>query len=375
MRYRQRVLLVSLLAWGVRTAPAAPPAPAVPDDSCLACHEWTPPEKRTADDNPAIEVLRTQVFSRSVHGGLHCVDCHASVREVPHDARLAPAQCASCHARESAAYAASIHGVSHLLGASAAATCLSCHGDPHAIVPVRESDSPVFKLNLPQTCGRCHGDSKLIAAYRMNPHTSDYYKDSIHGRALLTMGLIVAPSCNDCHGVHDIKRSVDLGSRTNHTQIARTCGQCHLGIEQTYNQSVHGLLLARGDPRGPVCSDCHTAHRIQEPAGQSFKAASDEVCGQCHQDRLTHYRETYHGKAMALGRPNVASDVAACYDCHGNHDVFPVSDPRSRLSPANIVTTCRQCHPGWGRGSPNTCPTPIPGIPSTIPGCTGCTWR
>jgi hypothetical protein len=51
---------------------------------------------------------------------------------------------------------------------------------------------------------------------------------------------------------------------------------------------------------------------------------------------------------MALGRPNVASDVAACYDCHGHHDVFPVSDPRSRLSKGHIVATCQQCHPGVG---------------------------
>jgi cytochrome b subunit of formate dehydrogenase len=49
---------------------------------------------------------------------------------------------------------------------------------------------------------------------------------------------------------------------------------------------------------------------------------------------------------MALGRPNVASDVAACYDCHGHHDVFPVSDPRSRLSKERILGTCQQCHEG-----------------------------
>ncbi|HMP84586.1 MAG TPA: hypothetical protein PKA41_17970, partial [Verrucomicrobiota bacterium] len=54
----------------------------------------------------------------------------------------------------------------------------------------------------------------------------------------------------------------------------------------------------------------------------------------------------YHGKAMALGKPNVAPDVAACYDCHGHHDVLPPSNPQSRLSSTNIVATCAQCHPG-----------------------------
>jgi cytochrome b subunit of formate dehydrogenase len=74
--------------------------------------------------------------------------------------------------------------------------------------------------------------------------------------------------------------------------------------------------------------------------------ASDARCGKCHEDRLEHYRDTYHGKAMALGKPNVASAVAACYDCHGHHDVLPQANPESRLSKEKIVATCQQCHKG-----------------------------
>lgn len=324
----------------------------VPNDACLDCHQaLMPGAKGGAGEapTPGVPLIRSDVFAASVHGKLQCVACHNTIADVPHDDTLPPAQCASCHAKEARAYATSIHGMSHAMGASAAATCVSCHGDAHAIVPVKQLDSPVFKLNLPQTCGRCHTDPKIIAAYRLPPHTADYFRDSIHGQALIKMGLIVAPSCNDCHGVHDIKRDVDESSRTNHANIARTCGQCHLGIEAVYNQSVHGRLLARGDPRGPVCIDCHTAHQIEAPTTQSFKAASDDVCGRCHQDRLAHYRETYHGKAMALGRPNTALDVAACYNCHGDHNILPVSDPRSTLSQGRILETCRQCHPGVGQ--------------------------
>ena len=159
------------------------------------------------------------------------------------------------------------------------------------------------------------------------------------------MGLIVAPSCNDCHGVHDIKRAVNRDSPINAANITKTCGKCHVKIEQTYRQSVHGQIVPKDGKHAPVCSDCHTAHRIETPKNGHFKMASDEVCGKCHQDRLAHYRDTYHGKAMALGKPNVASDVAACYDCHGHHDVLPPSNPRSRLSPKNILATCQQCHP------------------------------
>ena len=131
--------------------------------------------------------------------------------------------------------------------------------------------------------------------------------DSIHGQALLKMGLIVAPSCDDCHGVHDIKRAVDRDSPINHANVARTCGKCHLGVEETYDQSIHGQLLAKGDPRGPVCTDCHTAHEIVNPEGNNFKAISDERCGKCHADRLAalpgHLPRQGHGAGQAQRRP------------------------------------------------------------------------
>jgi len=215
-------------------------------------------------------------------------------------------------------------------------------------------------MNLARTCGQCHTNAALAERYRIKyPHVAAEYLDSIHGRALL-QGLIVAPSCSDCHGVHDIKRSNIPTAPIAPENVARTCGQCHLGVEHTYRQSVHGQLLARGHTNPPVCTTCHTAHQIELPASGHFKATSDLKCGRCHQDRLVHYRDTYHGKAMALGKPNVAPDVAACYDCHGHHDVQPATHPASRLSATNILLTCRQCHPkataGFTRYQPHANP-------------------
>ena len=350
----QRMLALVLFAAGLGyaaepavvapiTAPAAKPA--VANSECMECHEaeFKPRKKGLA---PEWIGVRPEVFAKSIHGKLNCVDCHATITDATHPAKLPPAQCASCHAKPAEQYASSIHGMSHKMGASEAATCASCHGT-HDIVSVKQPDSPVYKLNLPKTCGTCHDNAAITKEYRMGKtEAAGHYLDSIHGKALVKMGLIVAPSCNDCHGVHDIKRSIDKDSRSSHANIAKSCGTCHVGIEDTYNASVHGQLLAKGDKRGPVCTDCHSAHDIEKPATAHFKGLSDQSCGKCHEDRLEHYRETYHGKAMALGQPNVASDVAACYDCHGHHDVYPVSDPRSRLSKDRIVATCQQCHAG-----------------------------
>jgi cytochrome b subunit of formate dehydrogenase len=332
-----------LLAFLLLALPGS--ARALDNSDCFACHDDRTLVKTNEVGKAVSLLVEEKIFKTSVHGKLRCVDCHASIKDLPHD-KVVPVNCANCHEAIGKEYVTSIHGVSRAMGASAAATCKDCHGH-HDILPVKHPASSVFKLNLPQTCAKCHSNPNLTKEYRMKyPEAPSQYAESIHGRALLKMGLIVAPSCNNCHGVHDIKRTVDRSSPINHANIAKTCGHCHVGVEKIYNQSVHGQLLAKGEGRGPVCSVCHSAHQIESPEGGHFKkVVSDERCGSCHQDRLAHYRETYHGKAMALGKPNVAADVAACYDCHGHHDILPPANAASRLSKENIVTTCRQCHP------------------------------
>jgi cytochrome b subunit of formate dehydrogenase len=313
---------------------------------CLDCHT-DPSNKRTVNGHvEPMALFPTNGFAKSVHSELDCVDCHDGIKELVHEPNVPPPNCAGCHEKEQKDYATSIHGMSHNMGASGAARCWDCHGS-HEILPAKNPASSVYKLNLPATCAKCHSNTNLTREYQIHTDKAPAeYMDSIHGTALLKMGLIVAPSCNDCHGAHKIKRSVDRDSPINHANIAKTCGKCHVGIEETYDKSIHGQLLAAGDQRGPVCTDCHSAHEIVNPTGNNFKQISDERCGKCHQDRLEGYLDTYHGKAMALGKPNAAPAVAACYDCHGFHDVLPPSNPASHLSATNILATCQKCHPG-----------------------------
>ena len=315
-------------------------------DNCFDCHSDKDMTKDGPDGKPRSLFVDEEKFGGSMHKSMGCRSCHADLKDHPNDGVAPkPVVCGTCHTEEDKIYQGSIHGMSKTLGSSGAANCVDCHGN-HYIVPARRHDSPVYKMNLPKTCAKCHANKNITDEYKMKyPSVGSQYNESIHGMALLQKGLIVAPSCNDCHGVHDIKRSVDRSSPINHANVAKTCGKCHVTVEEIYSKSIHGQLLAKGDPRGPVCIQCHSAHQIETPTGGHFKAGSDMVCGKCHTDRLEHYRDTYHGKAMALGKANAASTVAACYDCHGHHDVLRTSDPNSRLSPGNIVNTCKQCHP------------------------------
>jgi cytochrome b subunit of formate dehydrogenase len=350
-----RVLAGLLLTAGLAAGAAAATtnattnttAKAIPNSECLDCHTDPSLTRSVEGKEVPFPAFDTNRFARSVHGDLACVECHKAIKETPHDTKLPKVSCADCHEEPAKQYAESIHGVSHALDRqSPAATCTDCHG-VHDILSGKNPDSPTFKLNLPQTCARCHNNQAMIKQYDVaQPFVATQYLDSIHGRALLKMGLIVAPSCNDCHGIHDIKRSKEAGSPIHHENIGRTCGRCHVKVEETYAASVHGQMLARKDKDAPVCTDCHNAHAIESPRDGHFKGVSDEKCGRCHKDRLERYRDTYHGKAMALAANQYSSSVAACYDCHGHHDVLPPSNPASRLSSSNIVQTCSACHPG-----------------------------
>lgn len=317
------------------------------DETCMECHGEKDLTKELPGGKEVSIFVDEKIRKSSVHADLSCTDCHEDLTEEHPDADKPPkpVNCATCHEDQAKLYAASIHGFSNQGGPSGAASCTSCHGT-HDMLSAANHNSPTYKLNLSKTCGKCHNNSEITARFEMASDIASHYDDSIHGRGLTEMGLIVAPSCNDCHGTHDIMRSVDAPSPVNRVNVAKTCGKCHVGIEEVYNQSIHGQLLAKGDPRGPVCTDCHTAHDIENPNAVHFKQVSDDRCGKCHEDSLTHYRDTYHGKAIKLGRPNIASDVAACYDCHGIHNIQPVANPISTLSKENRQATCAKCHPG-----------------------------
>src|SRR5574337_1426452 len=96
----------------------------------------------------------------------------------------------------------------------------------------------------------------------------------------------VAAVCPDCHRAHEIRPSHDSTSSVYREQIPETCGRCHVGIAEVYAGSIHSQLKYRGEhgERVPVCTDCHSAHRISRVATPSFERDIVEECGVCHQN-------------------------------------------------------------------------------------------
>ena len=224
--------------------------------------------------------------------------------------------------------------------------CADCHS-PHGTQAKLDSTSPTFSRNIPTLCAKCHQEGQKAAARYTGKqeHIVDHYRESIHGKGLLQSGLTVTANCADCHTSHHELPADDPRSSVNRANIAETCAQCHRGIYEQFTASVHSTKVTKSGKPLPECADCHSAHSIQRTDRSDFRLEIMDQCGRCHKQITEAYFDTFHGKVSKLGYLKTAK----CYDCHGAHDILPVTDPRSHLSRANIVATCGKCHTGSHR--------------------------
>ncbi|UWZ82503.1 cytochrome c3 family protein [Occallatibacter riparius] len=308
----------------------APPAQAQTD--CLACHS----DQSMTDSNGNKIGVDGDKFGKSIHGSLKCNDCHADIKDYPHPDKPAKVQCTTCHSDQEAQLKTSVHADSK------EHPCTSCHGDPHSVFPKSDVRSTVYPMNVPTTCGKCHSNNGMAQKHGL-PSVYPNYVDSIHGKALNKAGLLVAANCQSCHGSHGILSQKDPKSPTFKANIPNTCGTCHAKINMEYMDGAHGRAVAAGKMKAPVCSDCHTAHKILQPTESEFRMQSTPICGSCHNDKLSTYRDTFHSQLGSLGG---YVETARCWDCHGAHDVRGKKDPASPIHQANLVTTCGHCHAG-----------------------------
>jgi hypothetical protein len=310
---------------------AVPAVRAQQNAECLACHN-----QNSLQDQAGHSVyVDGEKQKASVHGSLRCINCHTDIKGYPHPEHPAAVNCGTCHGSEAGEVAASIHVQ------ASAQPCLGCHGDPHAIVAVKDPQSPVFALNIPKTCGSCHGNPELAKKFGLL-NVYSLYMDSIHGFALTKDGLLVAASCSSCHGAHKILSHTSPQSKTFRANVPATCGSCHAAPEANYFAGIHGRELRAGNSKAPVCNDCHIAHQVTNVQSVSFQMTEPATCGNCHQKQFATYLDTFHAQVSALGYVGTAH----CWNCHQEHAILPPSDPKSSVAPGNLVATCGQCHTG-----------------------------
>jgi cytochrome b subunit of formate dehydrogenase len=144
----------------------------------------------------------------------------------------------------------------------------------------------VNHANIPATCGACHGQKFVMAASGRSNQPFLSYQDSVHGR-MVAAGSEKAAVCTDCHGSHQILSAKDVESPIFKFNVPNTCGTCHAAVRREYTESIHGQAIARGNWLAPVCTDCHGIHSIKahtDPNSPvSLQNLAGLTCARCHE--------------------------------------------------------------------------------------------
>ena len=236
----------------------------------------------------------------------------------------------------------------------------------------------------PNTCLDCH--SALDAPLKV---TQEQFAQDIHAQKGLT--------CASCHGGDPTKDDMDAMSKkaafrgkVERSQIPALCGKCHsdaaymrqyspsLRTDQLsqYQTSTHGKLLAKGDTRVAVCTDCHSLHGIR-PARDTRSTVHPlnvaHTCARCHADaaymkgyriptdQFAGYSASVHHQALA-----VRGDLSAptCTTCHGNHGAAPPGVSTVQ----NVCSTCHVFQAQLFESSPHKAAFAA----ASLPGCVTC---
>ena len=364
-------------------------------EDCLICH-----------DDPSLISERTgkgmfingSKIDHSVHKKVDCAECHkdALVEDYPHLEKLKKVDCGSCHKEAQRNFNRGAHGKKSKHSPS----CKECHGGKHSVLSPSSPKSLTYKMNIPKLCGRCHKEGSPVSrSYNITEHNIvDNYSQGIHGKGLFERGLIVTATCNNCHGNHLVLPSFDSRSAVSSKNIANTCMQCHVKIEDTHKKVIQGKLWEDKPGDIPSCKICHPPHkenrkqvpvRITDQAcldchekadiykiedGKKISVQIDPVdlsshmhknipctkchttvtltmdrpcetiekvdCSTCHAEVSDIYFESAHGQAYSKNDEN----APYCTDCHNFHKVKSKDDATSPVYRTAIPKLCGECH-------------------------------
>ena len=176
-----------------------------------------------------------------------------------------------------------------------------------------------------EQCLACHsaeGFDKKLA----NGETLPLYVDA----KLFAKSVHAMIGCGVCHGDTTLENHPPLQKeiaslRANSLELSKVCSTCHGNIFKLYEGSIHAALLREGNPKAPVCTDCHNPHAVMAKA--AYDAATGAPCSKCHEPIHKAFAGSVHGQA-GLG----------CSGCHRAHNVKPAK------AGDRLKSTCLECH-------------------------------
>jgi Cytochrome c3 len=251
-------------------------------------------------------------------------------------------------------------------------SCMMCHADPGAKSEAGKSiavDAKVFAGSvhgqMQFKCTDCHADvsaEKLPHELKLKPancagcHEAAVkdYQSTAHAKARAG-GNMVAATCSDCHGNHDIRKSSDEASRTHYLKVEGTCATCHGNdatiakgrlpggnIQKAFHDSIHDeAIRAKGSgAKAPNCASCHGAHKIRAKGDADSRTSRENVaqmCGSCHQQVFSRFSASQHGTVRHAGN----SAAPTCIDCHTSHGIQAHGSTTFQVE---VIKECGNCH-------------------------------
>jgi formate dehydrogenase gamma subunit len=222
----------------------------------------------------------------------------------------------------------------------------SIHGDMecidcHADIEDVEHDENLAEVN----CGECHETAleEYTGSIHNGSHDGEYPE---------------LASCQSCHGTHNILPSDNPESLTYNTNIESTCAKCHsspeviktiglrgAGPAVAYHTSIHERILMEEPEKGaPTCISCHGSHEIyfmSDPRSSFNKINRAETCGTCHTIEKEEYMQSIHWRAVQRGH----FESPTCNDCHGEHGIQSPQDKDAATNRLNLSSqVCANCH-------------------------------
>ena len=320
-------------------------APAQTVEDCLACHEDKSLTTEKNGKTISLTVDRT-VLKQSPHGKLICTACHTGfdAQNIPHKEKIEPVNCLACHNDAPAKH--SFHASLLTAKGSTAAlltSCKQCHGT-HNVVAFKTNVAKHSGSTPVELCGSCHTKVK------------ETFLASSHGKAF-TGGITGAPDCLTCHRNPIAKVSAGADTAQFKRAQEKVCLSCHLddpnvkartsqtaGFIASYDESVHGAAVARGNGRAASCVDCHGSHEMNKGSNPSSRVNKQNItrtCGKCHTTIAAAFQSSIHGVALQKG----VTEAPTCTNCHGEHNILKHTDPKSPVAAGNVsLQVCSPCH-------------------------------
>jgi hypothetical protein len=263
----------------------------------------------------------------------------------------APNSCLDCHSALDAPLQVTAEQFSHDVHSQKGLNCASCHGgdpvkmDMDAMAKAAGFRGKIQRNQIPALCGHCHSDGAYMRQFNPSLRTDQLsqYVTSVHGK-LLAKGDVKVAVCTDCHGVHDLRAPRNAQSKVYPLNIAQTCARCHANAAYMKGHAIPTDQFAKYS-----ASVHHEALAVRGDL-------SAPTCTTCHGNHgaappgvgsVQNVCSTCHVFQNQMFEKSThkaafqAASLPGCIVCHNNHDISHPTDAKLGTGPQSV---CSQCH-------------------------------